>query len=83
MKDSNDLGGRPLPLAAHWQRGNVSGTYSSFVQKDLIEQGRHLLPNLDMPSRYATYDTYQTLMETYSQWDVPITVRGTNFTGTG
>lgn len=77
VKNNNDPGGRPLPLAAHWQRGNVAGTYSSFVQRDLIEQGHHLLPNLHM-SR-TDYSQYQGLMATYSEWNIPITVRGGNF----
>lgn len=80
-KDGDDPGGRPLPVAAHWQRGNTVGTYTSFVQRDLIAQGRRLLPNLDMvgPSSEVDYSVYEDLVRTYAAWNVPICVRGNNW----
>lgn len=85
-KQNNDPGGRPLPLAAHWQQGANSGTtgptYNSFVQRDLILQGHHLLPNVPMPgqngSTYTDYSAYEPLIKQYAAWDLPMTVRDTN-----
>ena len=50
--------GRPLPLAAHW---NVTGMYKEgftpAYQRELLQQGRHILPWLEWPPTDRDLDT--------------------------
>jgi len=44
--------GRPLPLAAHWNTGQLAGGFSPAYQMQLIQQGHHILSWFQMPDPY-------------------------------
>ncbi|MDE3051449.1 MAG: hypothetical protein KGJ48_16310, partial [Nitrospirota bacterium] len=44
VRRSTDPTGRPLPLAGHWNMGNLAGGFSPSYQLELISAGHHILP---------------------------------------
>lgn len=46
----NNSGGRPLPLAGHWNAGDYPDGFDPDYQMTMIERGHHLLPWFGQPS---------------------------------
>ena len=72
----------PLPLAAHWNMGEVKGGFSPSYQMKMIDQGHHLLPWFLMPNTFAHPDDprwleyYQTAIKRAAQLKLPISLVG-------
>lgn len=49
-RGNTDRGGRPLPLAAHWNTGQRPNGFDPAYQLRMIARGHHLLPWLQLPS---------------------------------
>lgn len=77
-KSNADAGGRPLPVASHWARSFGGRNFSSEYQVSMLEQGHHVMPNLDMPSPGA--ETYEEkgreVVRKLAEWRAPFSLRG-------
>lgn len=53
--------GRPLPLAAHWNTGQLPGGFSPDYQIGMIEKGHYLLPwfTFPVPGENAKYEYFE------------------------
>lgn len=55
---NNSAIGRPLPLASHWNVGQLSGGYSPEYQIELLKKEYHILPWFKMPGFFPTDGKY-------------------------
>ncbi|MGA2227687.1 MAG: hypothetical protein ABSH41_24900, partial [Syntrophobacteraceae bacterium] len=53
LPNQNDLG-YPLPLAAHWNSGQLKGGFNPKYQMEMIKKGHFLLPWFQLPDPYST-----------------------------
>jgi hypothetical protein len=49
VRSNNEPAGRPLPLAAHWNRGSKPTGFSPAYQLQLLRAGHHIMPWFEMP----------------------------------
>jgi hypothetical protein len=72
--------GRPLPLAAHWNRGERPGGYDPIYQLRLIEKHQPILPWFAMPGpeKSGGYADYAPV-EAAAQLGLPISFVGTQW----
>jgi len=76
-----ETAGYPLPLAAHWNTGTVAGGFDPDHQRQLIEQGHHILPwfQLHRPDERAPDDYGAEAMKTWARLGLPISFIGTQW----
>ncbi len=55
----NNAGGRPLPLAGHWNAGDYPNGFDPDYQLTMIERGHHLLPWFGQPGPHSQPDDPQ------------------------
>ena len=80
-------GGRPLPLASHWNVGTVKGTFAPAHQIELIQRGSHVMPwcawprgNPAEPKQRARFmDYYAPLIGLCRELRLPLSMRGTQW----
>lgn len=48
----NNVTGRPLPLAAHWNLGEEKNGFDPEYQMKLVERGHHILPWFQLPNQF-------------------------------
>jgi hypothetical protein len=93
LRANHDPAGRPLPLAAHWNRGQFPEGFSPAWQLEMIEAGHHLLPwfaqpNIDetmdqkFPGNRAARDYYEGPMRRCAALRLPISLVGTQWEAT-
>src|SRR5262245_59478875 len=81
--ENRNRGGRPLPLAGHWNLGEVANGFSPSYQIKLIEQGHYLLPSFLMPKIHANPEDphwigyYQAPIRRAGELKLPIALIGT------
>ncbi len=84
-KKNDDPAGRPLPLAAHWNRGSKPTGFSPVYQLDLIKRGHHLMPWFEMPRAGQGTDhryfqgKYLDCYKQVAEWQLPFTLVGTQW----
>ncbi|MBM4018044.1 MAG: hypothetical protein FJ288_06895 [Planctomycetes bacterium] len=82
--------GRPLPLAAHWNRGSAPAGFGPAWQLEMIEKGSHLLPwfafpnlgstmDAGMPGKWTAREYYEAPMKRCSALGLPISLVGTQW----
>ncbi|MBU6482746.1 MAG: hypothetical protein KGS09_19665 [Nitrospirae bacterium] len=83
VRRSTDPTGRPLPLAGHWNMGNLAGGFSPSYQLELISAGHHILPWFQFPDyRNASvpdYTYYEAAIKQFAAWNLPISLVGTQW----
>ncbi len=84
-RKNHDPRGRPLPLAAHWNRGSKPSGFSPVYQLELIRRGNHIMPWFEMPlpkqkrgGRYYAGE-YLDCFKQVAQWQLPFTLVGTQW----
>ncbi|MBN2505568.1 MAG: hypothetical protein JXQ71_02620 [Verrucomicrobia bacterium] len=76
-------GGRPLPLASHWNVGTVRGTFELEHQIGWLQKGHHILPWLAWPDgdpggeRFDAY--FGRALRYCAELGLPISFRGTQW----
>jgi hypothetical protein len=77
--------GRPLPLAGHWNLGEVANGFSPDYQMKMIEKGHYLLPAFLMPKIKANPEDphwigyYQASIKRAAELKLPIALIGTQW----
>ncbi len=74
--------GYPLPLAAHWNTGQLKNGFSPGYQMRMIEQGHFLLPWFQLPepgTAGADYRYYENAIKKAAERKLPITFVGTQW----
>jgi len=81
LPNQNEIG-RPLPLAGHWNTGQLPGGFSPDYQMQMIDQGHYLLPWFQLPSpgSSAPGDAYfEAAMKRAAALNLPISLVGTQW----
>jgi hypothetical protein len=84
----NAPAGRPLPLVSHWNMGSQGKGWTPQYQRELLDQGHHILPWFGWPqsnpldkqdSAKRFHEYYDGLMGYCRELDLPISFRGTQW----
>jgi hypothetical protein len=81
LPNQNDIG-HPLPLAAHWNTGQVKDGFAPKYQMEMIKQGHFLLPWFqlrDPNDKPLDNDYYEGPMKWAAQVGLPISFLGTQW----
>jgi hypothetical protein len=74
---NNSPVGHPLPLAAHWNSGQLKNGFSPEYQMRMIEAGHYLLPWFSLPDPYEqqkiSYGYYENAIKKAAKLKLPIT----------
>ncbi len=86
-RTNDDPLGRPLPLAAHWNRGNFRGGlgFSPDWQMARIVEGHHLLPWFAFPTGEVTEQSlahYEAALRRCAELGLPLSFVGTQYEST-
>ena len=80
---NNSQLGHPLPLAAHWNRGQLSNGFSPDYQMRMIKEGHYLLPWFSLPEPYelqkVPFDYYESAIRNAARLKLPITFISTQW----
>ncbi|MGO9022479.1 MAG: hypothetical protein ACLQVJ_29430 [Syntrophobacteraceae bacterium] len=79
LPDQNDWG-YPLPLAAHWNTGELKDGFSPKYQMEMVKKGHFLLPWFQLPDPYSTpldSDYYEAAIKWAAKEGLPISFLST------
>lgn len=78
---NNSKIGRPLPLTAHWNTGELSGGFNPEYQMAMIEKGHYLLPWFQMPDLKKPLETtyYEEPLKKAASLNLPFVLKGTQW----
>ncbi len=73
--------GYPLPLAAHWNTGQMPTGFTPAYQIGMIEKGHHLLPwfNFPVPGENSKYEYYESSIKKVAASKLPVSFVGTQW----